>query len=50
MKNYIELKNVKKTYIVGEQKYNAIDGIDIIINQGEFVVILDHLEQVNQHF
>lgn len=40
MKNYIELKNVKKTYIVGEQKYNALDGIDIIINQGEFVVIL----------
>ena len=40
MKNYIELKNVKKTYIVGEQKYNALDGIDISINQGEFVVIL----------
>lgn len=40
MKNYIELKNVKKTYTVGEQKYNALDGIDISINQGEFVVIL----------
>ena len=40
MKNYIELKNVKKTYIEGEQKYNALDGIDISINQGEFVVIL----------
>lgn len=40
MKNYIELKDVKKTYIVGEQKYNALDGIDISINQGEFVVIL----------
>lgn len=40
MKNYIELKNVKKTYIVGEQKYNALDGIDISIDQGEFVVIL----------
>lgn len=40
MNNYIELKNVKKTYIVGEQKYNALDGIDININQGEFVVIL----------
>ena len=40
MKSFIELKNVKKTYIVGEQKYNALDGIDISINQGEFVVIL----------
>ena len=40
MKNFIELKNVKKTYIVGEQKFNALDGIDLSINQGEFVVIL----------
>ena len=36
----IQVKNVKKTYIVGEQKNNALDGIDISINQGEFVVIL----------
>ena len=40
MKNFIELKNVKKTYIVGEQKFNALDGIDLMINQGEFVVVL----------
>ena len=40
MQNVIELKNVKKTYIVGEQKFNALDGINIKINQGEFVVIL----------
>ena len=40
MKNFIELKNVKKTYIVGEQKFNALNGIDLSINQGEFVVIL----------
>ena len=39
-KNFIELKNVKKTYIVGEQKFNALDGIDLSINQGEFIVIL----------
>lgn len=36
----IELKNVKKTYSIGEQKFNALDGIDLSINQGEFVVIL----------
>ena len=40
MKSFIELKDVKKTYIVGEQKFNALDGIDLSINQGEFVVIL----------
>ena len=40
MKSFIELKNVKKTYIVGEQKFNALDGIDLSIHQGEFVVIL----------
>ena len=38
--NFIELKNVKKTYEVGNQKFNALDGIDLSINQGEFVVIL----------
>ena len=40
MKSFIELKNVKKTYIVGEQKFNALDGINLSINGGEFVVIL----------
>ena len=40
MKSFIELKNVKKTYIVGEQRFNALDGIDLSINLGEFVVIL----------
>jgi putative ABC transport system ATP-binding protein len=38
--SFIELTNVKKTYIVGDQKFNALDGIDLSINQGEFVVIL----------
>ena len=40
MKNFIEFKDVKKTYIVGNQKFDALDGIDLNINQGEFVVIL----------
>ena len=38
--SFIELKNVKKTYEIGNQKFNALDGIDLSINQGEFVVIL----------
>ena len=40
MNSFIELKNVKKTYVVGEQKFNALDGLDLNINQGEFVVVL----------
>lgn len=40
MEELISFKNVKKTYIVGEKKYNALDGVDFTINKGEFVVIL----------
>jgi putative ABC transport system ATP-binding protein len=40
MNRLIELKNVRKTYVIGEQKYNALDGIDLSIDKGEFVVIL----------
>ena len=38
--SFIELKNVKKTYIVGGKEFDALDGINMSINQGEFVVIL----------
>lgn len=40
MKELISFKNVKKTYIVGEKKFDALDGVDFTINKGEFVVIL----------
>ena len=40
MNSFIELKNVKKTYIIGEKSFNALDGVNLNINQGEFVVIL----------
>ena len=40
MKSFIELKNVKKTYTVGEQKFNALDGVDLKIEKGKLVVIL----------
>ena len=40
MKSFIELKNVKKTYFVGDQEFNALDGINLNIEKGEFVVIL----------
>ncbi len=40
MKELIKFKNVKKTYLIGEKKYNALDGVDFSINKGELVVIL----------
>ena len=40
MENFIKLENVKKIYNIGEQKFKALDGVDLSINQGEFVVIL----------
>ena len=40
MEELISLKNVKKTYIVGEKKFNALDNVSFTIKKGEFVVIL----------
>jgi len=40
MKSFIELKNVKKTYIVGDKNFNALDGVSLNIDEGELVVIL----------
>lgn len=40
MEELVTFKNVKKTYIVGEKKFNALDGVNFSINKGEFVVIL----------
>lgn len=38
--NYIEIENLTKTYQIGEDSFNALSGINLKINQGEFVVIL----------
>lgn len=38
--SFIELKNVKKIYETCNQKFNALDGVDLEIKQGEFVAIL----------
>ena len=38
--SYIELKNVKKTYVVGEVEINAVEDVSFSIDQGEFVVVL----------
>jgi putative ABC transport system ATP-binding protein len=36
----VKLKDVKKIYKVGDQEFKALDGVNLTINQGEFVVIL----------
>ena len=40
MEDFIEFKNVVKTYIVGDKKFNALDKVSFKIKKGEFVVIL----------
>lgn len=40
MKELIKFKNVKKSYTIGEKKFNALDNINFSIPKGEFVVIL----------
>lgn len=38
--SFIEFKNVKKTYLMGEVEINALNGVDFNIEKGEFVVIV----------
>ena len=40
MEKIVELKNVSKTYKIGENEFKALDNIELEINKGEFVVIL----------
>lgn len=37
---YIKMKNIEKIYKVGDLEIRAIDGVDISIEQGSFVVIV----------
>jgi putative ABC transport system ATP-binding protein len=36
----IELKNVSKVYNIGGEEVRALDGSDLVVNQGEFVSII----------
>ena len=40
MEELIKFEHVKKTYNVGEKKFNALNDVSFTINKGEFVVIL----------
>ena len=40
MEKIIEMKNVSKVYTTGEKEFTALDGINLDLNKGEFVVVL----------
>ena len=40
MEKIIEMKNVSKVYSTGEKEFKALDGINLELNKGEFVVVL----------
>ncbi len=37
--NLIDLKGIKKTYLLGQTKVPALDGVDLSIGEGEFTVV-----------
>ena len=39
MSGYIQFKNVKKKYKMGEVEIGALSGVDFSVNKGEFVVV-----------
>src|SRR5438046_4393017 len=39
MNPVIELKNVTKTYRLGDETLNALDGVSFMVNPGEFIAI-----------
>ena len=36
----VELENVRREYLVGDQVTVALDGVDLVIERGEFVAIV----------
>ncbi|MNM49823.1 putative ABC transporter ATP-binding protein [compost metagenome] len=40
MEKYIELKDVKKSYKMGEVEIKAVDGVNFSIDKGEFVIVV----------
>lgn len=40
MNNFVELKDVKKTYRMGEIEIHAVDGVNFAVEKGEFAIIV----------
>ena len=48
MDNFVELKDVKKIYHMGEIEIAAADGINFSVGKGEFAVVVGASEQGKQ--
>ena len=40
MERLIDMRNIRKEYIVGDQRVHALDGVDFVVQRGETVAIL----------
>lgn len=40
MDKMVEIKNLTKSYKIGDNEFKALDNIDLSLNKGEFIVIL----------
>ena len=46
----LEVKNLYKSYRVGNKNYPVLQGVDVNIQKGEFVLLWDLQEVERQHF
>ena len=49
MDKYVELRDVKKIYKMGEVEIAAANGIDFYVNKGEFAVVVDESGTMAYH-
>ena len=40
MKHLIEIRDLRKTYVIGDESVHALDGVSLTIDSGEFVAIM----------
>ena len=48
MDSFIQFKDVKKTYKVGDIEIHASNGVNFEVNKGEFVVIVGLISVIEQ--
>ena len=47
MSGLISLKKIKRHYDVGGEKVRALDGVDLTINQNEYISIIGHFQRAD---
>lgn len=50
MKKVIELQNVRRDFVVGDEVVHALRGVSFTIHEGEFVTIMGHFRIWEIHF